>query len=63
MTLSRTVNDTGTVASETNGRGFTTSFDYDALNRLTSIDFPIKSRCLHQLCFGLRRLSAHADAP
>lgn len=43
VTLSRTVNDTGTVSSETNGRGFTTSFDYDALNRLTSIDFPIKA--------------------
>src|SRR5690606_10323136 len=29
VTISRGVNDTGTVRSETNGRGFTTSFQYD----------------------------------
>ncbi len=46
VTINRTVNDTGTVASQTNGRGFTTSFGYDDLNRLTSIDFPIKADVL-----------------
>src|SRR5690606_6329439 len=43
VTIARDVNDTGTVRSETNGRGFTTTFQYDDLNRLTSIDFPIKA--------------------
>ena len=43
ITITRTVNDTGTVASETNGRGYTTSFEYDDLNRLTGIDYPINS--------------------
>ncbi len=38
--ISRTVFDTGTVASETNGRGITTKYDYDSLNRLTFIDMP-----------------------
>ena len=37
---SRTVNGSGTVASETNARGFTTSFAYDGLNRLSGIVFP-----------------------
>ena len=39
ITLRRTVNDTGTVETQTNGRGFTTSFTYDGLNRLKTIDF------------------------
>jgi len=43
VTIDRDVNDTGTVGSETNGRGYTTSFQYDDLNRLTAIDFPIKA--------------------
>ncbi len=34
------VNDSGTVASVTNGRDYTTSFTYDALNRLTGITYP-----------------------
>ena len=34
------VNDTGTVASETNGRGYTRAFSYDAMNRLTGITYP-----------------------
>ena len=38
--LSRVVNDTGTVASETNGRGYTRAFSYDAMNRLTGIIYP-----------------------
>ncbi|MGH8480453.1 MAG: PKD domain-containing protein, partial [Gammaproteobacteria bacterium] len=40
VTLSRAVNDTGTVASETNGRGYTRGFGYDAMNRLTAITYP-----------------------
>ena len=40
VTLSRVVNDTGTVASETNGRGYTRAFSYDAMNRLTGIIYP-----------------------
>jgi len=40
VTISRTVNTTGTIASEINGRGFETTYQYDALNRLTSITPP-----------------------
>lgn len=40
ITKSRTVNPTGTVASETNGRGFTTNYQYDRLNRVSSIIYP-----------------------
>lgn len=43
VTIEREVNDTGTVKSQTNGRGYTTSFQYDELNRLTAIDFPAKA--------------------
>jgi YD repeat-containing protein len=43
VTLAREVNDRGIVASQSDGRGYTTRFDYDALNRLTAIDFPIKA--------------------
>lgn len=39
--LTRVINDTGTVASVTDGRGYTKSFSYDGLGRLTAIDFPI----------------------
>jgi YD repeat-containing protein len=38
--ITRSVNDTGTIASETNGRGKTTGYGYDGLNRLTSITTP-----------------------
>jgi YD repeat-containing protein len=41
VTIYRVVNDTGTLASETSGRGHITSFGYDGLNRLTSINYPI----------------------
>jgi Tol biopolymer transport system component len=41
LTLSRTVNDTGTIASQTNGRGYTRDFTYDAMNRVTGITYPI----------------------
>jgi YD repeat-containing protein len=37
---SRTINWEGTISSFTNGRGHTTSFGYDGLNRLTSITPP-----------------------
>jgi len=40
VTLSRVVNDTGTLASEINGRGFTRNFTYDGTNRLTGITYP-----------------------
>ncbi|MGH8582174.1 MAG: PKD domain-containing protein [Gammaproteobacteria bacterium] len=43
VTFSRVVNDTGTVASQTNGRGYTRSFSYDDLNRLTDITYPLNS--------------------
>jgi YD repeat-containing protein len=43
VVITRDVDDQGTVASEKNGRGYTTRFDYDDMNRLTSIDFPIKA--------------------
>ncbi|MGI9287372.1 MAG: RHS repeat domain-containing protein, partial [Pseudomonadales bacterium] len=38
--ISRIVNKTGTVASSTDGRGYTKAFSYDDLNRLIGIDFP-----------------------
>jgi YD repeat-containing protein len=40
-TINRTINWAGTIASETNGRGYTTSFLYDGRNRLTRITPPI----------------------
>ena len=43
LTIERVVNDSGTVRSETSSRGYTTRFQYDALHRLTDIDFPIKA--------------------
>lgn len=43
VNIQRTVNTTGTVASLTNGRGFTKNFTYDGLNRLTGIDFPLNA--------------------
>jgi len=43
VTISRIVNPTGTVATITNGRGFTRSFTYDDLNRLTGITFPVNA--------------------
>jgi YD repeat-containing protein len=41
--VQRSINWSGTVASETNGRGHTTSFGYDALDRLTSINPPLEA--------------------
>jgi YD repeat-containing protein len=41
VSISRTVGVTGNVISETNGRGNTTSYTYDSLDRLTSITKPV----------------------
>ncbi|MCG8487333.1 MAG: HYR domain-containing protein, partial [Chromatiales bacterium] len=41
VVIDRTVNSTGTVASLTNGERHTTTFDYNGLNQLTGIQFPI----------------------
>lgn len=38
--ITRTINDTGTIASETNGRGYTTIYSYDGMNRLVSAKRP-----------------------
>ncbi|ROT94720.1 RHS repeat protein [Marinobacter sp. R17] len=38
---SRVINANGTLASSTNGRGYTTDFSWDGLHRLIGIDFPI----------------------
>ena len=42
-TITRVVNPAGTVASLTNGRGYTVGFSYDALNRVTGIDYPLNA--------------------
>ena len=43
VSLSRIVSDAGNVVSETNGEGHTTTFTYDGLNRLTSINYPLRN--------------------
>jgi hypothetical protein len=43
VSIARVVNDSGTVAQYTNGRGYTTGFSYDDLNRVVGIDFPINN--------------------
>ncbi|MCH8505879.1 MAG: hypothetical protein LAT50_16385 [Ectothiorhodospiraceae bacterium] len=40
VTILRTINNTGTVASETDGRGHTRDYTWDGLNRLTGITYP-----------------------
>lgn len=40
ITVTRVVNDTGTVASETNGRGKTTSYSYDSFDLLSGVTTP-----------------------
>src|SRR5439155_19605011 len=42
-TINRSITWEGTIASETNGRGITTSFSYDALNRVTLIVPPLEA--------------------
>ncbi|MBB5321168.1 RHS repeat domain-containing protein [Marinobacter oulmenensis] len=43
VTESQEVNDDGTLYSSTDGRGYTTLYTWDGLNRLTGIDYPINS--------------------
>lgn len=43
ISISRVVSDAGNVTSETNGDGRTTTYGYDGLNRVTSIDYPAGS--------------------
>lgn len=43
VVLLREVNSSGTVHSATNGRGYTTAYEYDDLNRLTAIDYPLNA--------------------
>jgi len=43
ITLTREVSDAGNIVSETNGEGYTTSYSYDGLNRVTSITYPLGS--------------------
>lgn len=43
VNISRSVNATGTLASETDGRGYTHGFSYDSMNRLTGISYPVNS--------------------
>lgn len=40
ISITRVVSNAGTITSEKNGRGFTTSYVYDGLNRPTSITYP-----------------------
>jgi YD repeat-containing protein len=40
VSIGRVVNNTGTIASETNGRGYTTSYTYNGMNQPTSITRP-----------------------
>ncbi|MEH6635911.1 MAG: PKD domain-containing protein, partial [Halioglobus sp.] len=37
------INPSGTIASKTSGRGHTTVFAYDSLNRLTGINYPVNA--------------------
>ncbi len=39
--ITRAVNSSGTIAGRTSGRGNTTAFSYDGLNRITAIDYPL----------------------
>jgi len=41
--IHRVINPSGTVASDTNGRGYTTSYQYDVMDQLTLIDYPVHS--------------------
>src|SRR5690606_2920740 len=43
VSISRTVNDSGTLASVTDPRGYVYSYSWDGLNRLTGIDYPINA--------------------
>lgn len=41
VSISRTVSDAGNVTVETNGDGYSTTYGYDGLNRVTSIGYPV----------------------
>ena len=41
VTLTRVVDDAGNVISATNGRGFTTTYSYDGINRVTGVNPPV----------------------
>lgn len=41
VSISRTVSDAGNVTSETNGDGYTTTYGYDNLNRVTTVAYPV----------------------
>lgn len=43
VTEAQVVNADGTLSSSTNGRGYTTSYTWDDLHRLTGIDFPVNA--------------------
>lgn len=43
VSISRTVNSDGTLASVTDPRGYLYSYTWDSLNRLTGIDYPINA--------------------
>lgn len=43
VSITRVVNNNGTLRSETDGRGNLTAYTYDSLHRLASIDYPIKA--------------------
>jgi YD repeat-containing protein len=41
ISISRTINNAGNISSETNGDGYTTSYVYDGLNRVTGVYYPL----------------------
>lgn len=43
VTVTRTVNNTGTLASTTDGNGNSTSYIWDDINRLTGINYPVNA--------------------
>ncbi len=43
VTITRSINDDGTIASERNGRGLTTHYSYDAIGRLERVQPPLHS--------------------
>lgn len=53
VTVYRTVNPTGTVATETNGEGYRTAYSYDGLNRLSGVTPPVGNPTVIQWGSGL----------
>ena len=56
VVTTRVVNASGTVASETNGRGYTTAFTYDSMHRLEGIDFTINADVLVTHSANIRKV-------